>query len=240
VTETQLSDIEEIAQTDGKSAWLMSYADLVTLILVFFVLLFSISNNELQKMRDALKSLQVSDGTETPKTSILDMIDTGSLRQGKMLDQLTGMRKVDVFREINSFIRRKDLDENVEAIFSEGKIVLRIEGKLLFDTGSAELLPEATMVLSGIVQIINQNPQYYIDIQGHTDNRPINTPKFASNWELSAIRATTVLRYLIENGTSADRLTATGFGDFRPLAGNDTPEDRRKNRRVEFVLKERQ
>jgi chemotaxis protein MotB len=191
-------------------------------------------------MRDALKSLQVSDGTETPKTSILDMIDTGSLRQGKMLDQLTGMRKVDVFREINSFIRRKDLDENVEAIFSEGKIVLRIEGKLLFDTGSAELLPEATMVLSGIVQIINQNPQYYIDIQGHTDNRPINTPKFASNWELSAIRATTVLRYLIENGTSAERLTATGFGDFRPLAGNDTPEDRRKNRRVEFVLKERQ
>ena len=240
MTETQLSDIEEIAQTDGKSAWLMSYADLVTLILVFFVLLCSISNNDLQKMRDALKSLQVSDGTETPKTSILDMIDTGSLKQGKMLDQLTGMRKVDVFREINSFIRRKDLDENVEAIFSEGKIVLRIEGKLLFDTGSAELLPEATRVLSGIVQIINQNPQYYIDIQGHTDNRPINTPKFASNWELSAIRATTVLRYLIENGTSAERLTATGFGDFRPLAGNDTPEDRRKNRRVEFVLKEKE
>ncbi len=237
--ETQPSDIEEIAQTDGKSAWLLCYADLVTLILVFFVFLFSLSNNNLQKMTNALKSIQITDGTEAPKTSLFDIIVTGSLNKRKMLDQLTGMREVDIFREINSLIRRKNLGDNVKATFTEGKIVIKIDGKAFFSAGSADLLPEATMILSGIVKIINQNPQYNIDIQGHTDNRPIKTAKFASNWELSAIRATTVLRYLVENGTSPERLTATGFGDLRPVASNDTSKGRRKNRRVEFVLKEK-
>ena len=110
---------------------------------------------------------------------------------------------------------------------------------MLFNSGSADLLPEAGYILSDIVQIIRNNPHYDVDIQGHTDNHPINTAKFASNWELSAIRATTVLRYLIEDGISQERLTATGFADLRPVASNYTPEGRSKNRRVEFVLKER-
>ncbi len=237
--ETQPSDIEEIAQTDGKSAWLLCYADLVTLILAFFVLLFSLSDFNLQKMTDALKSIHITDGTTAQETSLFDIIQTDSLKERKMLDQLTGMRRVDIFREINSFIRKKNLGGNVKATFTEGKIVLKIDGKALFNTGSADLLPDATRILSGIVKIANQNPQYDLDIQGHTDSRPIKNAKFASNWELSAIRATHVLQYFIQNGTSSERLTATGFGDLRPVAGNDTPKGRSKNRRVEFVLKEK-
>ena len=157
-----------------------------------------------------------------------------------MLDQLTGMREVNVFEEINSFISRRNLDENVEAEFREGKIFLRVEGEVLFGSGSADLLPEAAHILSDIVEIVKNNPQYDVDILGHTDNRPISTQRFASNWELSAIRATTVLRYLIESGIYQERLTATGFADLRPVASNNTPEGRRKNRRVEFVLKEKE
>lgn len=238
MTEPKITDLEEIAQTDSRGAWLMTYADLVTLILVFFVLLFSLSKMETGNILDALKSFEITIGNETPKTSLFDIIDTGSLRKRKRLDQLTGMREMDVFKEMKSFISKMSLGESVNAEFTEGKIVLRVEGSVLFRSGSADLLPQASQILSDIIQIIQNNPQYDVDIQGHTDNRPISTPKFASNWELSAIRATTVLRYLIENGISGERLTATGFADLRPIASNYSPEGRRKNRRVEFVLKE--
>lgn len=239
MSEPKLSDLEEIAQTDARGAWLLTYADLVTLILVFFILLFALSNMEMGNITDALKSFEITIGTETPKTTLFDIIDTGSLGKRKKLDQLIGMREVDIFKEINSFIAKKGLGESIEAEFTQGKIVLRVEGSVLFDSGVADLLPEAGHILSDIVQIIENNPHYDVDIRGHTDNRPINTPKFASNWELSAIRATTVLRYLLENGIFEERLTATGFADLRPIDSNDTPEGRSKNRRVEFVLKEK-
>jgi chemotaxis protein MotB len=238
--ETKLTDIEEIAQTDGKSAWLMVYADLITLVMIFFILLFSISMINMERMTDYLKSIEIDFKTDTPSTSLFDLIDTGSILDGKKLDHFIGMREVDTFQEIHSIIRKKNLMKNMDATFVDGKIVLRIEGQVLFDTGSADLLPVATRVLEGVIQIIQENPQYHVEIQGHTDNRPIHTQKFASNWELSAIRASTVLRYLIENGVSAERLSATGFADLRPIASNDNPEEQRQNRRVEFVLKEKE
>ena len=238
MTEHKITDLEEIAQADTRGAWLMTYADLVTLILVFFVLLFSLSKMETGNIVAALKSFEITIGNETPKTSLFDIIDAGALGKRKKLDQLTGMREMDVFKEIKSFISKMSLGESINTEFTEGKIVLRVEGGVLFRSGSSDLLPGANRILSDIIQIIQNNPQYDVDIQGHTDDRPISTPKFASNWELSAIRATTVLRYLIENGIFGERLTATGFADLRPVASNYTPEGRRKNRRVEFVLKE--
>lgn len=87
-----------------------------------------------------------------------------------------------------------------------------------------------------IAQIIQEFPDFNVNIKGHTDNVPISTNKFPSNWELSAIRATTVLRRLTEKGIGAERLTATGYAELLPLGPNDTDEDRQKNRRVEFVL----
>lgn len=238
--ETKLTDIEEIAQTDGKSAWLMVYADLTTLVMIFFILLFSISKINMERMTGFLKSFDINISTEAPSVNLFELIDTGSIMEGKKLDHFIGLRKVNTFHEIHSIIRKKELAENVNATFIEGKIVLRIEGEVLFDTGSAELLSEATRVLEGVIQIVEENPHYHVEIQGHTDNRPIHTPKFASNWELSAIRAATVLRYLIENGVSGKRLSATGFADLRPITSNDNPDEQKKNRRVEFVLKEKE
>ena len=238
--EIKLTDIEEIAQTDGKSAWLMVYADLITLVMIFFILLFSISTMNLERMKEVLKSFEINFKTEVPRINLFDLIDTGSIMGGKKLDQFIGMREVNTFHEIHSIIRENNLAKNVDATFIEGKIVLRIEGQVLFETGSAELLPMASKVLGGVIQIVEENSQYHVEIQGHTDNRPIHTPKFASNWELSAIRAATVLRYLIENSVSGERLSATGFADLRPIASNDSPDERRKNRRVEFVLKEKE
>jgi len=169
MTEPTITDLEEIAQTDARGAWLLTYADLVTLILVFFVLLFSLSSRELENITDALKSFEIAIGNEIPKTSLFDMIDTGSSEKRKKLDQLTGMREVDVFKEINSFIRKKSLGKSINAEFTEGKIVLRVEGGVFFRSGSSDLLPEASHILWDIIQIIQNNPHYDIDIQGHTD-----------------------------------------------------------------------
>jgi len=238
--ETKLTDIEEIAQTDGKSAWLMVYADLITMVLIFFVLLFSVSKINMERITDSLKSFDININTEYPRVNLFELIDIGSIMDGKKLDQFIGMREVNTFHQIHSIIREKELAKNLSATFIEGRIVLRIEDQVLFDTGSAELLPEATGVLEGVIKIIEENPQYDVEIQGHTDNRPIHTAKFASNWELSAIRAATVLRYLIEKGVSGEKLSATGFADLRPISNNDNPDEQQKNRRVEFVLKEKE
>jgi chemotaxis protein MotB len=240
MNDQKISDLEQIAQTDARQGWLMTYADLVTLILVFFILMFALSKMSLGRIMDTLKSLEITLSNETSKTRLFDVIDTGSLAQRKTLDHFTGMREADVFKEIQDLIRRRSLGDKVEAEMRQGEIVLRIEGKVLFTSGSADLISGAGSILGDIIQILKENPHYDVDIQGHTDNIPIQTAKFDSNWELSAIRATTVLRYLIEEGIYEERLTATGFADRRPLTSNDTPEGRRKNRRVEFVLKEQQ
>ena len=116
------------------------------------------------------------------------------------------------------------------------KIMIRIKGKVLFNSGAAELNPEGEPILDGIIKIIDEFFEYKINIKGYTDNVPIATQQFPSNWELSAIRATTVLKYLIGGSIDPHRLTATGYGELLPLVPNDSSEDRAQNRRVEFVL----
>ena len=118
-------------------------------------------------------------------------------------------------------------------------IILRTSGKpVMFDSGSAQIRPEFTPILEKIAEELMKIPND-IRIEGHTDNRPIHTPMFPSNWELSAARATSVLRFLVKKGIDPSRLSAVGYGEFRPVASNDTPEGRAKNRRVEILILKR-
>jgi len=94
-------------------------------------------------------------------------------------------------------------------------------------------------LLDDIISMVNEYNEYNVNIKGHTDNRPIRTLQFPSNWELSAIRATTVLKFLVDGGVDAKRLTATGYGSKLPLASNTSEKNRAKNRRVEFVLEKK-
>jgi chemotaxis protein MotB len=106
---------------------------------------------------------------------------------------------------------------------------------VLFNSGSATLNKNALPILDKIARLLFEYPEYNINIKGHTDNVPISTKQFPSNWDLSAIRATTVLKYLIQKGIKPERLTATGYGDVMPLVPNTSAENRAINRRVEFV-----
>jgi chemotaxis protein MotB len=117
--------------------------------------------------------------------------------------------------------------------------MLQIRGAVLFESGSATMNPQAMPILDDIINIIEDYLEYSVNIKGHTDNIPIATKEFPSNWELSSIRATSVLKYLIAGGVNPSRLTATGYADLLPIVPNISADNRSKNRRVEFVLEKK-
>ena len=209
-----------------------------TSLLVFFVLMYAISSLNLLKFRSALASIQFSFGENKPEIGLLEIVKTEQLDREVSLADLTGLnsRENEMLGDIDDLIQEKKLGKHIIAQISEGKIHIQIRGKVLFDSGAAQLNEDAKPILDKITGIIQDYEEFNINIKGHTDDTPISTAQFASNWELSAIRATTVLKYLIDGEVNPMRLTATGYGDLLPLVANTTAENRAINRRVEFVL----
>ncbi|MCP4147735.1 MAG: OmpA family protein [bacterium] len=239
--ESQLSKSQ--AQDSDSAAWIFTFADMMTLILTFFVLLFSMSKLEVEKFKAIMSAVQSSFGEFSPAIDEIQVSETKQqkekpLIENEKVDQEMLARKEakKMLRDIQSFISKKGLDNHIVASVENGKIVLRVKNKALFSSGHADLSRTSYPMLDDIVSIIQKYYNFNVRIAGHTDNIPIATVRFPSNWELSAIRATTVLRYMIENGVDTERLTATGYSDLLPLFPNDSRVNRSQNRRVEFVL----
>ena len=233
-----LGGMEEEPEGDGRE-WLLTYADMVTLLLTFFVMLLSISSMDNERFDKIMTSIQYTLGASVAPGGQLGRIDVHALRQ-RNLSQMTGTEDEPLLQDIRQMIKKKNLEDSVQAIKQGDKIILRVKGRLLFLSGSTQFDKRAAGVLSEVARLIKRYPNYRLDIQGHTDSRPIHNDKFASNWELSALRATAVLRYLIKQGVSPRRLTATGYADTDPLVPNTSPENMAKNRRVEFVLEKKE
>lgn len=229
-------------EDEEQAAWIVTFADLVTLLLVFFILLYAISSLNLEKFKYAMQSIQVSLGEKYPPMALLQIAQTPPPSEKKIsLEEMIGLksREEEMLKDIDSFIKEKKLNENILLLSSQGKIMIQIKGAVLFKSGRAALQAEAEPIMNEIVKIIDDYSEYSVNIKGHTDDRPILTKEFPSNWELSSIRATTVLKYLIQGGIDPGRLTATGYSDLLPLVPNNTPENRAINRRVEFVLEKK-
>ena len=222
---------------DDDATWLVTYADLMTLLLVFFVLLYSLSSFEKETYKSKVETvLEQLKQDQKPNGFFLDLSEDPDRKIS--LEDITGLRSRDatLSNMMNNLVRKTDPNQNITTQSQKGKIVITLSGETLFSSGSAKLNPTALPVFNQMIQIFDKFPEYTINIKGHTDDIPISTPVFPSNWELSAIRATTVLKYLISMGISPQRLTATGYGDILPQVPNTTDENREKNRRVEFVL----
>lgn len=232
---------EEEQKTD---LWLLTYSDMVTLCLAFFVLLYSFSTLDTIKWRQVVSSLQgalgVMDGSKIPVTQPEDDIydtqapDTSNLDAYLKYEEET--RKLEeIRRKLEEYLKAQGMNDRITTSMEERGIVIRLQDSVLFPKGSADLYPESTTVLAGMSAIFKElnNP---IRIEGHTDTLPIHTARFPSNWELSTARATNVLRFLIKESTPGERLSAVGYGEFHPVAPNDCEENRRKNRRVDIVL----
>ncbi|MCK5076315.1 MAG: OmpA family protein, partial [Calditrichia bacterium] len=139
-------------------------------------------------------------------------------------------------QQLKMALREKSMEKKVEMNIKEDGILIRLEAPVLFPLGSANLKTDIYPVLDKIIELTEGWPNS-IRIDGHTDNAPINTVRYPSNWELSTSRAIAVLRFFIQRGVPASRLAAVGYGEFHPLVPNTTPENCAINRRVEIFIK---
>jgi chemotaxis protein MotB len=212
--------------------WLLTYADLITLLLAFFVVMYSLSKVDAKKfgkMQEALSGiLNGGPAAISQGDKVIPMPDSG--------DALNFVKLQSVGEAIKEGAKQMEKDKLINTEVAERGLVIHIMEQALFRSGSAELGPEARDVLDLMAQKLSDMPNH-IRIEGHTDNHPINTARYPSNWELSSDRSTQVLRYLTEeHHFDPKKMSALGFGEFRPIANNDSDENRSKNRRVDIVV----
>ncbi len=217
--------------------WMTTYADMMTLLLIFFVLLFAISSMNKSLIQGFVDSMSKTFGEKKSNDQIQELIqmrDSLGLQGDIDLDELEDLNKV--LDQIGQIVHNQNLEENIEMNIDNRGIVIRASESVFFSSGKADILPPGQRFLYQIHPIISKT-DYNIQIEGHTDNIPIRTARFPSNWELSAIRATNVVRFFAEKcNLDPIRFSAMGFGEFHPLVDNESPENRNKNRRVEIII----
>jgi chemotaxis protein MotB len=208
-------DLEEKREEEKENheRWLISYADFLTLLFTFFVALYALS------VLDAEKAVSFSESLS---------------RVFKIIDKpiKTQLEKPEIIEQLEISLRQYQgvvIKENPRGI------IIELKDHLLFKSGEYTLNPNSYAMLDKIIEQI-RGIHNKISIEGHTDNVPIRTEFIRSNWDLSSLRALSVLYYFINSGISPDRLSATGFGEYKPVADNETEEGRAKNRRVEIII----
>ena len=228
---------------DDDATWLVTYADLMTLLMVFFVLLYSLASFDRERYKTTIASVRAEIQKRPELEGIMTYLGQPDGFDKKIrIEDITGLRNRDaaLYRSMERMVTNAARKDHFALEASSGKMIITISGETLFASGSARLNPDALPSIDDMIDRFQEFTEYDINIKGHTDNVPIATREFPSNWELSAIRATTVLKHLISRGVDPRRLTATGYGDLIPIADNTTPENRAKNRRVEFVLEKKE
>jgi chemotaxis protein MotB len=223
--------------------WLVSYADFITLLFAFFVVLFSAGQADKKKQRQMSTSIQQAfsqNGIFDVHSKLPPLTDAAGATPSDgaaplalpMPDQQGGMMKV---KQHVSDAAGKEIGKGTVAV-QEGKDGLTISLKEagFFESGSAEVRPEGVAVLDRIAAAL---PEGKLRVEGHTDDVPIATERFASNWELSSARASTIARLLLKHvNVSPSRMSVAGYAEFHPVADNSTAEGRAKNRRVDVVV----
>ena len=233
-------------------SWLLPYADLVTLLLAVFVVLFAANASTLDNVADFWRQTLGINPVLEGGTGIMDFPDhpgtTGtpgpegidgedlSLSAQLNMDEEDLINLEALKEELDLFLEEENLGESIITQIDERGLVITLNNSILFASGRADLQAENMDALITIGELI-RSLDNYIRIEGHTDDRPISTAVFPSNWELSGARSASVLRLLVEHaGISPGKMAVVGFGESRPIADNSTPEGRALNRRVDIVL----
>ena len=244
--------------------WLLTYADMITLLMALFIVMFAISNVNTSKLEALSKSLKESvpgavvdggqsvlqnggnpQGQETPKVTppvpaIQPMIKNEFEKELKKKGGAQGNEDEQfkkVKRDLDEYARKNGLRDKLETEITRRGLVIRLlTDGVLFDSGEAKIKPRAVPVIEKIAGLLQVDDNHPINVEGHTDNVPIHSSQYPTNWELSTARAASVVRLLIADGAPADRLGAVGYAQLHPLAPNTTAKGRSRNRRVEIVL----
>lgn len=232
-------------KTGGGGGWIVTFSDLMSLLLTFFILLYSMSNVDAEKFKTINQSLQgVLSGIgyrDILETSAENIIPSNGQDDGEDLEDFTPNQSIradilSMYDIVSKYVQNENLDAKVTVNISKKGVFVDINETILFDPGSAIIKESGVEVLNKLEGLIN-NFDNDIVIEGHTDDVPMNTKRFPSNWDLSAGRAISVLRYLTENkNVLPERVSAMGYGEYSPIVPNDSPENRRINRRVNILI----
>jgi chemotaxis protein MotB len=228
-----------------------TYGDLVTLLLCFFVLLFSFSSIDAAKWEalvDALSGggaatngitaitpLSPAQAVAPPIDNINNYDSDGADRNDQADANLSNL-----VNQVQEFVKSHDLEMDMKVDYDDYSVTMHFADNVFFRTGDAELLPESSTILNNLIALLADIDGMYlrVDIEGHTDNVPIHTAKYPSNWELSTDRAVNSLHYIADTGlVDMEKLSVAGYGEYHPIAENTTADGRAKNRRVDFVIR---
>ncbi len=241
-------------------SWLIPYADIMTLLLALFIVLYALSDVDAKKLKAMAQSFNEIFSTGTgifdypsampdEEAQGLDPQDKEHIRKNKgelrakPVDGKKGFAVSDwgelrsVQEKINTYIDENNLADKFNTSLTDEGLLISISDHVLFDSGSARVRPEDVELAREISGLLEINPPKMIIISGHTDNVPIHNEEFASNWELSVMRAVNFMKILLENERLDPRwFSVKGYGEYQPIADNGTPEGRERNRRVEILI----
>ncbi|MDQ0226863.1 flagellar motor protein MotB [Metabacillus niabensis] len=230
-------------------SWLVPYADILTLLLALFIVLFAASNVDAKKFHEIAKAFNTSFSGGTGVLEFPSPTETGEMEQldvqekksteatEEELKQLEQEKLAEIKEKVDSYIDEKKLGNQLQTTLTEDGLLITILDEIFFDSGIAEIREKDKHLAKEISELLVMNPPRNITVSGHTDNVPINNSAFDSNLDLSAKRAVNFISILIENKKlDPSVFSAEGFGEFRPVASNDTAEGREKNRRVEVLI----
>jgi chemotaxis protein MotB len=241
------------AENENSDRWLLTYADLITLLMIFFVVLYSMSKVDVQKFQAVAEYLNKTLNGGTPAKIELSTNPSGpafiapgnpkTTPSTSTANNKAGQGNVDaenmtidaIKAKLDKFAKDNGMQTTLVTSIEERGLVVSIQETLLFESGSADITTQARNILEKVSTVLTPAPNQ-IKVEGHTDNLPIRTSQFPSNWELSVIRSTNVVQILQNDGITPDRLTAAGYGEYRPLYSNDTDAGRAKNRRIDLVI----
>ncbi len=222
---------EDAPEHDNRDRWLVSYADFITLLFAFFVVMYAISQineGKYKQLSDAmLQAFKPDSAQQRPPTD--------DARTPRPVEPSPEARMQNIARDLVNALGDLIQGGQVRVTESGLGIAVEINASMLFDPGSAELAEQSSPTLVTLARVLAPLPND-IQVEGHTDNVPISTAQFPSNWELSASRAGSVVRLFNANGVASVRLVAVGYGDTRNIASNETGEGRSRNRRVTVMI----
>ncbi len=222
---------------ENHERWIVSYADMLTLLFALFVVLYATADPNARKLESVRTSIDqaFNVGVKNGDKGASPVFSNGG-GITPTISELKSRAMVDLSTKMNSFAASKGIDGKVQVKSDANSITITLADNLLFGSGSADLKPGSQEVLMQVAGALNALPNN-IRIEGHTDNIPISNSQYSSNWELSAARAARVLRFLEEEGgLKPSKLSLAGYADTRPIADNATAEGRALNRRADIVI----
>lgn len=219
--------------------WMLTYSDLITLLMIFFIVMYSMSQVDQNKYKQVAQSLSVAMGGGK---SIIGADNTASINEHvsevdpSNPEQSEQQKLSALQKQVNTYLKQNGLSSSVGTNIDERGLVVSINDSLFFDEGNAAIKPQIQTKLIGIGKIINKLGNS-IRVEGHTDNIPINNGQYSSNWQLSAIRAANVVQFFQSKvGIKPEKLSVGGYGEYKPVAANSTDSGRARNRRVDIII----